>query len=407
MILPTLTKKWFGIAVALAALGVCLSIYYIYHYQNTRFGFNPQASFCSLNAYVDCDSLQFTEDAHWFGIPMGAFALLFFLVYIQLVTWMRGGITQISLMALRGWALGGLAVVIQKIYVGMAVYQKLCLTCMGGWVLIAILFLMAWVGLRKRQDPSAGASSPIPSVTLLTDLAKQGGVFLLIGLVSLVAVPRGMLGNQEQQILAQSEQVLKTKFKDGPVTLPDSLLLTQLPEGDYHWGSTGAPVRVVVFHDFECPFCRQMTQVFEQLKVRFSKQMLFVLKNFPMDPRCNPSVAYPAHPFACRFAQVARCIGRTGQEQFWKAYRLINQKDLKDTELSDITNDLAGVSEAEVSQCVDAQQELVRIQTDALQGKMLNISGTPTFFINGYRFEGYVPFGVLEKFIIRLLDRSS
>ena len=384
--------------LVLASIGGVLSVYYIHHYQQAVYGFSAERSFCNINSFLDCDSLQYTQAAAFLGTPIGAWALLYFLTYIYFLMVFYRHPQKWSFWILQILAVCGLVSAGTKAIVALWVYRKLCLTCAAGWVVLTAL----WVGTWRFIRPASTDQSAYPDVA---SLGKHSIIWLLILTVSVVIVPNLMMASQEKTIITNAKQIIEQKLSAPPQTLPEGILLLQHPDGDYAKGNLDAPITIVTFHDYECPVCGRQSEVFKRLLVRFPKYILFVIKNFPLDHHCNPNVTYLMHQTACYWAEVARCIGHYNSDAYWQFYDVYNRKRPKDS-FSEIADQLPIAPSDKIQQCVDAHGEVGRIQTDIAHGQALYVSGTPTFFINGYRFEGYVPYYVLEQFIHRLLAKN-
>src|SRR5690606_28441524 len=91
------------------------------------------------------------------------------------------------------------------------------------------------------------------------------------------------------------------------------LLLEQGAWGDYYVGSPQAPIQIVEFFDYECPFCRKFYGTLRDILKDYEGKYLLVYKNFPIDASCNPSIKFKAHEHACYAAHVARCAGEQGK----------------------------------------------------------------------------------------------
>jgi protein-disulfide isomerase len=150
-------------------------------------------------------------------------------------------------------------------------------------------------------------------------------------------------------------------------------------------GPATAPVEVVEFSDFECPYCKRMTDVLEKevLPAEGAKVRL-VFQSFPL----------PMHPWAKQAAQMAECAQLQNPDAFWKVHDFLFQNQ------STITNDnlrakvdaaIAGdasLNKAAFESCVDQDLAVGPVQKSYATGQKYGVRATPTIFINGARFEG-------------------
>ncbi|HEX5083755.1 MAG TPA: thioredoxin domain-containing protein [Blastocatellia bacterium] len=147
---------------------------------------------------------------------------------------------------------------------------------------------------------------------------------------------------------------------------------------DHIRGPETAPVTLVEYGDYECPFCGQAYYVLKELAQRAGNSMRFVFRNFPLTT---------LHPHAERAAEAAEAAGAQGK--FWEMHDLLfeNQKSLED---EDLMKDAASVG-LDTSIFLGEMREgryQKHIREDFLSGARSGVNGTPTFFINGVRYDG-------------------
>jgi len=160
-------------------------------------------------------------------------------------------------------------------------------------------------------------------------------------------------------------------------------------------GSEDAPVTIIEFSDYECPFCERFyIQTLPQLQKDYidTGKVKFVFRDFPLS----------FHPNATKAAEAAECAGE--QTKYWEYHDALfqHQNALDNKSLKQYAINL-GLDTASFNQCLDSGAMLEEIQKDLQEGKKLGISGTPTFFINGTRVVGAVPFDTFKQVIEREL----
>jgi protein-disulfide isomerase len=147
----------------------------------------------------------------------------------------------------------------------------------------------------------------------------------------------------------------------------------------------GAKVVVVKFNDYQCPACRQTYIAYKGLKEKWEKesggQVRFVTLDYPLDTECNTG---GIHGAACEAAVAVRLAKAKNRGEAMEEWLFDNQARL--------TRDVVEEGVREVAQVTDfdAQYDktLEAVRADAQKGQRLQISGTPTFFINGIRIGG-------------------
>jgi len=149
-------------------------------------------------------------------------------------------------------------------------------------------------------------------------------------------------------------------------------------ERDHVRGPRAAPVTLVEYGDYECPYCGQAYFVVKDLELRAGNLMRFVFRNFPLTT---------VHPRAERAAEAAEAAGQQGK--FWEMHDLLfeNQQALKDEGLMEYAA-LVGLDIPRFVREMREGRYLKRIREDFLSGARSGVNGTPTFFINGLRYDG-------------------
>jgi protein-disulfide isomerase len=159
---------------------------------------------------------------------------------------------------------------------------------------------------------------------------------------------------------------------------------TIVPVGD----TGGAAVVVVKFNDFQCPPCRQTYVGYKPILAKYEAQapgkVLFITKDFPIDPECNANTPGGGHVLACEAAVAVRLARANHREEKLEDWIFANQQTLTADALKQAARDLGGVTDFEAKY----SQALEQVKTDIALGKLLGVSATPTFFINGVKVSG-------------------
>lgn len=169
-------------------------------------------------------------------------------------------------------------------------------------------------------------------------------------------------------------------------------------ENDDVKGSADAPVTIIEFSDFECPFC---TRFFEQTLPLIEKNYIetgkvnFVYRDFPLG----------FHPNAQKAAEAAECAGE--QNKYWEMHdKLFEEGDLDITSLKQYAQGI-GLDTSAFNNCLDSGSMESEIQKDAQDGQAYGVSGTPTFFINGIKVVGAQPYSAFEQAIENELNNGG
>jgi protein-disulfide isomerase len=154
----------------------------------------------------------------------------------------------------------------------------------------------------------------------------------------------------------------------------------------------GAPVTVVVFSDFECPFCRQTHPLLQQVLREHEGRVQLVFKHYPLS----------MHERAVPAAVAALAAHRQGK--FWEMHDVLfeHQDALTDADLESYAREI-GLDVERFRADVANEATLAAVEADKTLGRTLEVQGTPTLFVNGRRFEE--PFENLSRYVAEELDR--
>ena len=162
-------------------------------------------------------------------------------------------------------------------------------------------------------------------------------------------------------------------------------LRTPVSDGDHSAGPADAPVTLVEYGDFQCPYCFRAHPIVVKLQERLGDTLRFVFRNFPIAE---------LHPFATKAADAAESVAAHAcPEAYWKMHDAIFEHQQDSPDALDQSHLLryataAGADPARVQADLDADTFAARVSTDFMSGVRSGVNGTPTFFINGVRFDG-------------------
>jgi protein-disulfide isomerase len=157
--------------------------------------------------------------------------------------------------------------------------------------------------------------------------------------------------------------------------------MLSLPVGprDHTQGSPDAPVVLVEYGDYECPHCARAHPIVKLLQRGAGSPLAFVFRNFPLTE---------IHPHAEPAAEAAEAAAT--RDRFWPMHDLIYEHQQEGLEIDDLARyaQMAGLEPALIVRDVVTRAHLQRIEEDFMSGVRSGVNGTPTFFINGVRFDG-------------------
>jgi protein-disulfide isomerase len=202
------------------------------------------------------------------------------------------------------------------------------------------------------------------------------------------------------QRLKAAKEKLEQRLNDERkvVVLYEPYRLAFNNEGAPTLGKKGAPVTVVEFSDFQCPFCYQFVPTLKRIEKDFGDQVEIVYRQFPL---------VTIHPFAFKAAEASLCAKEQGK--FWQLHDAMfaDQKQLAVTDLKSAARRL-GMDQAKFNTCMDTGKFTEQVQKDMLEGSKLGITGTPAVFVNGLYLEGgAVPYETVAGAIKKELERLA
>jgi protein-disulfide isomerase len=156
-------------------------------------------------------------------------------------------------------------------------------------------------------------------------------------------------------------------------------LAPPVSEMDHAEGPATAKVTLVEYGDYECPYCGSAYLIVKALQKAMGKELRFVFRNFPLRE---------AHPHALHAAIAAEVVGAKGEKAFWGMHDTLyeNQRALEDDDLARYAKKF-GVTAEELASAFEGGSFADRVRADFRSGIRSGVNGTPTFFVNGDRYD--------------------
>lgn len=162
---------------------------------------------------------------------------------------------------------------------------------------------------------------------------------------------------------------------------PHATLKPAVHDGDHVAGRADAPITLVEYGDYQCPHCGRAHPIVRAMQQQLGDRLRFVFRNFPLTE---------IHPDALHAAEAAESVSaHSGVDAFWAMHHTVfsHQHALGDEDLARYAATSGGNANQTLADLAgDAFEE--RVKSDFLTGVRSGVNGTPTFFINGVRFEG-------------------
>lgn len=376
-------RLWIVAALALAGLGV--SVVQTQHFYEVRSGSASFSTFCNINEAMNCnaiDASRFSELVP--GVPLSSFAAgwflaLFFVALLGRNTFWRRESTRAMI------ALSTVGVVFSAIYllIMVSVIKIGCVLCLSvdaiNLLLFGLILSLKPEGFKKHKlDPS------------------KWKMFAGI-VVGSLALGVGGLKTMDTAI---SDDTPASEKVDSVLSSP--ALPVNAGDEFPSFGPKNAPVTIVEFSDFECPYCRLGAYSVNAVLNRYPQQVRVVFRNYPLDMSCNRNMPRPLHEAACEAARAALCAKQQGKFEAVYETFFDKQPDVLPGKVVDLAA-LTGVDTQRLQGCMASPDTNLAIQRDIEEGTRLGVQSTPTFFINGHKVLGALSLPVWSKVIDRLL----
>lgn len=199
---------------------------------------------------------------------------------------------------------------------------------------------------------------------------------------------------QEQARIRQALLVSLRRKADIRINLPppEPPVLLVSVDDDPSIGPVDAPVTIVEFSDFQCPYCQQSVEVLKELRRLYGERIRLVYRDYPG----------PNHPYAPQAAEAAQCAGEQGK--YWEYHDILfdRQSPGKGWDFPALATEL-GLQPDTFATCLNTGRYREEVAKDLQDGFTLGITSTPTFFINGRPLIGAKPIAEFQAVIDGLL----
>jgi protein-disulfide isomerase len=366
------------VALALALAGMAVSALTLVVHRRLGAG-TGYTSFCNLGGVVNCDAILGSPYATILHLPVAAWGIAAFAAGAILALPGAVGapatrLADLLLVGLVSASLGFAGVM----GVVMATLGRVCLLCLATDLVIVAWFLAA-APLAARSEAGGatawwrrrGAGRAVAAASAI--LAIAGG--------TLAAARRPVALTTVDEVRAQDPD-----FHRWYTALPVRPLSDLVSPGCPVKGPPDAPVAIVEFSDFQCPFCVKASADLRRL-LRERPDVRLVFRHFPLDPSCNTEVRRSIHPDACLAACAAECASRQGR--FWEYHDVLfdNHQNLERGSLFRYAREM-GLDLDAFRLCLDDPATRARIDDDVRAATRAGVTSTPTLFINGRTVAG-------------------
>lgn len=348
-----------------------VSIYLTDHFYAVQFPTNfKTGSFCNISQFWNCDSAAFSPLGSIFSVPTSLFGLIFgLLIFLGACIEHRKISTTnffLSIINLFGCVV-------------LCVYSLLFLggLCPGCTLYYLLSLILVAVFVRAHDR-----ALPVPHLSVLLAYAGVGFAFLA-----------GTFVYNSERNKVQEAALAKWvhEIEQAPIyddrSLDFSMALVRS-----HEKFADAPLRITIFSDFQCPFCKILGQEIEKIAPRYRGNLNVRYLFYPLDAKCNKKLSSEMHPFACAAARLSYCAKANFVSVHDDIYE--HQNSLSEAWLLKKSEELG------LKDCYQSLETQLAVNALIESTEGFHIEAAPHTLINGRKISGLVP----SKALITLLD---
>lgn len=345
-----------------AALMVGVSIYLTSHFYETLFPtrLGGAGSLCDISNFFNCDAATHSKISNIAGIPISFFGALVGLLFLFSSLMPSPALEKTSSAISKYNFIGCIILFVYS----LAVLGSLCPFCTVYYILSGIAAFLLW---------KKGINSWTPDM-------KVTGLWAGFLVVGSFLMYQNTASKQDEKSKINASVV--GQYRRLPsLGEPDQESPYKIHMATENFADS--PIRITVFSDFECPFCKVVSDQLPELIKRYPKQVSIQYMFYPLDAKCNPNMKGRMHVNACDAAMLAACDVNKFHEVHDEIFA--KQGSLGSGALKDIAK------EYELKGCLENEEVKNKVITSINQGAKYNLKSTPTIIVNGKKIEGSIP----------------
>ncbi len=351
-------------------------------------------SYCAVNETVSCDVVTRSAYAAFLGVPLASWGVFGYALMVAVtglgLRW-RSRAPAALLAILTGFSLG-VALVLAGI--SHFLIHAWCLLCIGTYVVNVAAAALSFMLLRQ-----AGVGQAFRDLRDLT-AARRGPAVATVGGVGAIALalilwhPRISAAAAVLSPVAPDPSSSATASGDGiPPIPPGARIMHGVTSEGLPWiGAADPVVTITEFSDYECKHCQLAFRGLHELLELNPDRLRIVVRHFPLDQSCNPSISRPMHRSSCLYAKLANCAGR--QQRFWEAHEYLFEHSATAVDPGTFAAALE-LNSDELRTCLQEIEPVLRRDVDA--GIALDLHGTPAFVVDGKTYVQGIPPSVAQQ----------
>lgn len=379
--------------LALAIIGFITTIKLAIIFYNANFNEYALSSFCSINSFIDCDSVAKTIDSQFLGVPLAYWGMLFYLIviflmfvdklknikFLNFLSVFKNPYTYISILGLFSF-LVSIVLAVKSIFF----IRKLCVLCLFTY------FLNLFIGLLAFETAQKGLITQLKEffLDIFDGIKKYPVTTVVITAITVCFLTYTATTYVFTPNVKRIKSVAKfAKMKTNPYKISGNIL-----------GDKDGKVTVELYSDFVCPICYIYNLMIHKAMTEISN-IKIEHHNFPLDKNCNKYVRVQMHNGACRMARYG--IAAENQDKYWDmATELFENHPKNDEEAIELAKKL-NMDIAKFKNDINSEETKKKLFLDIDKARdTYALNGTPALAINKKLYMGIKPYYELKELLI-------
>lgn len=394
--------SFFAILIlVLIGIGLCVDLNIIFY--KTNWLQSAAQSWCSVSEYIDCDGVAKTTYSLSFGVPNSVWGTLLYLVMLMLLfvdriqakfkntifDVFKNPSSYIASLALLSFAISMILA-----FISIKVINKICILCFCTYVVDLLIALFA-----MKKSKWFILSDVKTTIVDFIDGAKKHFILFIIVLFAFVGTVYYLNDSYILSPKLKKERDMKEFFSDNP---------NKYPIKGNILGNEKAKVKIVIYSDYNCPFCRVVNKMIHKI-VHENKDIVYVEEiSYPLDTYCNYRISHTlrGHESSCIASKYA--LAAKKQNKFWGAANVLFDKHPigEDEILQAMDKARLGLDLNKLKEDANSEEIAQELKKEIDSAVSRDIMGTPAIEINGVLYMGSMPYEDLKE-KIKLADKRA
>lgn len=233
-------------------------------------------------------------------------------------------------------------------------------------------------------------------LTIMLSLIGLGILVIIVLLISQSSSSKMRLADNSKNTFKDSQELPSDrKPSNNAAPAPSGAAIDfVIDDTDHVRGNINAPVTIVEYSDFQCPFCARFHNTMNQIMAEYPEDVRWVYRHFPIDS---------IHPLARELAEASECAADQGK--FWEYNDEVyaNQQGISGSSAVSFASNI-GLDMDKFNNCLDSGKYSEEVKADQSEGQSYGVTGTPGSFINGQALGGAAPYAQLKQMIDGILE---